>query len=182
MTDLATGEREFLFEHDPQDNVMVGAVSRDGERMAFGTRGERVFSYDARTGEQVTLKPKNIWDRVGFPMYTLEAPPTLDFLITASAEVGAEALYEKRESTRRHDEERYLEVRHHDGSYRLEPMHRGINLWTWGDDWPEMIDDDFSDKIRADWSRDGRLVAIGQQQGGNSYFHVYEIGEDGKVR
>ena len=49
MTNLATGEREFLFEHDPQDNVMVGAVSRDGGTDGRSAReGGRVFTYDVR--------------------------------------------------------------------------------------------------------------------------------------
>ena len=64
-------------------------------------------------------------------------------------------------------------------SYVRDVLYRGINIWDWETGERFMIDDDFSDKIRADWSRNGRLVAINQQGGSNPYF-VYEVGEDGK--
>ncbi len=177
-TDLETGKQEFLVDHDPQDTVRVAAVSADGKRMVFGTAGGRLFSYDAVTKRQSTLKPRDIWSRVVSPMYTLESNSELQFLVSATARIGASVRYETDARTK-HYPEGYIDVPNYGmaDSWVRDVLYRGINIWDWETGERFMIDDDFSDKIRADWSRDGRLVAI-NQQGGSSYF-VYEVGEDG---
>jgi hypothetical protein len=167
---LVTGSKWLLLEHDPQDQAMTGLSSQDGRRLVFGTRGGSILTLDADSGDRVVRKPIDRWTGGSpRPIYTLEGPDALDVFLSASA--GISMLYEKDPETTIHREEGWIEVPTTDGRTFKLPLWRGICVWRWEGGEPELIDDGFSDKIRADFSADGREFVIHQQ--GSSKFLAY---------
>ncbi len=156
---------------------MAGLSSHDGRRLVFGTRGGSILTLDADSGEQIVRKPIDRWTGGSpRPIYTLEGPDELDFFLSASA--GISMLYEKDPETTIHREEGWIEVPTTDGrSFKL-PLWRGICVWRWEGGAPELIDDGFSDKIRADFSANGRRIAIHQQGGPGA---IYDVGTTSQV-
>lgn len=174
--DLATGSQRLLLEHDPQDQAMAGLSSRDGRRLVFGTRRGAIFAFDTEASDLRYFKPIDRWS-VGSPpvIYTLEGSPDLSILISATSEITAAVLYYRKPTTILRKDEGWIEVH---ARYMVdkenvwrEPLWRGICVWKWEGGEPELIDDGFSDKIRADFSADGREFVIHQQ--GSSKFLAY---------
>jgi WD40 repeat protein len=181
--DLATGSQRLLLEHDPQDQAMAGLSSRDGRRLVFGTRRGAIFAFDTEASDLRYFKPIDRWS-VGSPpvIYTLEGSPDLSILISATSEITAAVLYYRKPTTILRKDEGWIEVH---ARYMVdkenvwrEPLWRGICVWKWEGGEPELIDDGFSDKIRADFSADGRRLAIHQQGGPGA---IYDVGTMSQV-
>lgn len=170
LYNLATSKEDVLLEHDPQDNIRAGISSDDGQRMVFGTRGGRLFTFDFQTGQQETLKERDVWSRGGgSPIYTLEGTVDLERFVSATSTIApipdrlladgprAPGTIEGPWVHRR--------LRFQDGRIetRKELRFSGITVWTWEGATASEIRDGFADKIRADFSPDGTELLVREE-------------------
>ncbi|KAB2964025.1 MAG: WD40 repeat domain-containing protein [Thermoanaerobaculia bacterium] len=181
--DLATGSKRLLLEHDAQDQAMAGLSSRDGRRLVFGTRRGAIFRFDEEAVEVNFLKPIDLWSGGGGgarPIYTLEGTRYLELIVSATSVIEPAGMYMRDSRSRPtiHRAEGWMEVPTTDGrSFNL-ALCSGICVWRWPSEEPIEIEDRFSDKIRADFSADGRRLAIHQQGGPGA---VYDVGTMSQV-
>lgn len=179
---LATGSKRLLLEHDPQDQAMAGLSSRDGRQLVFGTRHGAIFRLDVEAVEVDYLKPIDLWSGGGNgprPIYTLEGTPYLELVVSATSVIEPAGMYmrDSRSSPTIHRADGWMEVPTTDGrSFNL-ALCSGICVWRWTSEEPIEIDDRFSDKIRADFSADGRKLAIHQQGGPGAIYDAATLSQ-----
>ncbi len=179
--ELANGSKRVFLEHDPQDQAMAGLSSRDGRRMVFGTRRGAIFRFNTEARSASNLKPIDRWSFGSPPViYTLEGTRDLAFAVSATSVIEPAGMYMRDSRSRPtiHRAEGWMEVPTTGGkSFKL-ALCSGICVWRWNSEEPTEIDDRFSDKIRADFSADGRKLAIHQQGGPGA---IYDVGTMNQV-
>jgi hypothetical protein len=179
---LSSGSKRLLVEHDPQDQAMAGLSSRDGRRMVFGTRRGAIIAVDLERNEQRLWKPIDRWSAAGRTprlIYTLEGTQDLEVVVSATSILEPAQMYlnSPRNQPTIHRSEGWMDVPTTDGgSFKL-ALCSGICVWSWVDDDPTEIFEDFGDKIRADFSPDGRRLAIHQQGGDGAIYEVTSLSQ-----
>lgn len=189
---LGGTERELIELGDEQDRPRATLSSDDGRRIVVGTASGRILEAEVAEAESVVRirKTRDEWSPGGpVPIYTLEGSAEKSVYVTASAliatperHVRSSALFRPRVERSTlptcdpHLAEGYFSCEEDLGTHRnewKEPMWAGITLWRFGSrEMGKVIDDDFSDRVRADFSSDGRRFVVREE--GMSEFGVYD--------
>lgn len=160
--DLVSGEEERLFAYDPQDEMRLGLASPDGKRIALGTAGGSVLTYEAESGSVRVRKPKDVWSPgSSIPVYTLEGDRDLEVVFSATAQITM-AFADMTEGDRPapSPEGGFVQF-----AGRRAPMWRGIVAWPFEGTGYRLVDQGLSDKVRIDISPKEDRVAIFQEGG-----------------